>query len=111
MEATTRIIDLTVAELMAIIRKEMEPLTKATITVHSETPEKPAEQPLYGIEGIAQALHCSRTKAIRLKKEGMLEGGYQQIGKSIIVRSAQTLRDIAELSLKKGRKKRTATHK
>lgn len=106
MEATTRIIDLTVAELIAIINSTIEAKTMETMP-KAATPQKAEERPYYGIEGIAEALHCSRAKAQRMKSQGLLEGGYQQIGKSIIVRSAQTLRDIAEYSMRKKRRKTT----
>lgn len=110
MEATTRIIDLTVAELISIINATIEQHGTAPMP-RVEAQQKPAEQPFYGIDGIAEVLHCSRATAQRLKSSGMLEGGYQQIGKSIIVRSAQALRDIAEYSMNGGRKRKTTTLK
>ena len=39
--------------------------------------ERPAETALYGIEGMAEALHCSTRQAQRWKSQGLLEGGYQ----------------------------------
>jgi len=106
MDASTRIIDLTVGELQRLIAQEIGKATAQT----AKAPTTATEQPLYGIEGMAQALHCSKRQAQQMKSAGLLEGGYQQIGRSIIVRSAQTLRDIAERSLQKKRR-RTSTNK
>ncbi len=103
MDATTRIIDLTVGDLQRLIATEMSRFTPT-----APAPAPATEQPLYGIEGIAQALHCSRRQAQQMKSAGILEGGYQQIGRNIMVKSPQALRDIAERSLQK-RKRRKAT--
>lgn len=58
-------------------------------------------QPLEGIEGIALALHCSKSKAQRLKADGMLEGGIKQYGKTIIVPDATALQDIVTSNMQK----------
>lgn len=105
MEPTTRIIDLTVGELELIISREIERRMPKPAPVREE---RPAETALYGIEGMAEALHCSTRQAQRWKSQGLLEGGYQQIGRGITVRSPQALRDIAERNMAAGcRKRRT----
>ncbi len=104
MDITTRIIDLTVGEFQAIIAREVDKKISA-LSVESRPAEPEAyDGPYYGIKGMAEALHCSRTTAQEMKRKGLLEGGYQQMGRNIIVRSAQALRDTAERSMKKKRR-------
>lgn len=109
MDANTRIIDLTVGELMAIVAKQFEN-SKDEIVVRIESrlnkELRKAEGPLYGLDGMCEALHCSKSKIMRLKKSGALEGGYQQIGGTIIVRDPQALRDIAAHSQIKRKRER-----
>ena len=102
MEATTRLIYITVAELHAIIADAVRAYTPERMP--EPKAEKTMEKTYYGIAGMAEVLHCSRAKAARMKAQGMLEGGYQQIGKGIIVKNPQALRDIAELSMRKSKK-------
>lgn len=111
MEATTRIIDLTVGELKTIISNEVERRIAGMLSIATEQRKQATEQPLYGIAGIAKALHCSTAKAQSMKSAGLLDGGFQQIGREIIVRSPQALRDIAERSLAQGHKRKRATLK
>lgn len=100
MDATTRLIDLTVGELQTLIAREVKCILQEQ-TAPEPRPATQQDTTLYGIKGIAEALHCSLRQAQRMKSEGLLEGGYQQIGKGIIIKSAQALRDIAERSLTK----------
>ena len=105
MEPTTRIIDLTVGELELIISREIERRMPKPAPVREE---RPAEAALYGIEGRGGARHCATPQAARRKSQGLLEGGYQQIGRGIMVRSPQALRDIAARNMAAGcRKRRT----
>ena len=61
----TRIIDLTVADLMEIIGKE------ATITTdNSQATER---RLVYSIAGIAQIFNCSMTTANRIKQSGKID--------------------------------------
>jgi len=100
MDTSTRIIDLTVGEFKAIIGREVERRIAALAIEQNSNvsqPEQPEfDGPFYGLNGIARALHCSRAQASKLKREGLLEGGYSQIGHNIEVRSARALRDILE---------------
>lgn len=100
---TTRIIDMTEQDLMNIIR-EVVTSNNMIIYQHIDSKlnneQKPKEE-LTGIEGLAKALKCSKATAQRLKSEGILEGGYQQIGSKIYISDAQLLRDVAEQNLQK----------
>lgn len=105
MDATTRIIDLTVGELQSIIGREVE-RRLASVQTPAPAPQTPqAEQPLYGIAGMAEALHCSTRQVLRMKRDGLLDGGFQQYGRNIVVKSPQALRDIAEMRSMKARRK------
>lgn len=98
MEPTTRIIDMTAGELADLIAVEVRRnMPKPQVKLA----DKAADGPLYGIKGIATALHCCERKAQRLKQEGKLEGGYMQVGRGIIVPDPDKLREIAVRSEKK----------
>lgn len=110
----TRIIDLTVGELTELIHREMaigqqqmvEILPSKLNEIQASKPHEP-QGILYGLDGICKALGCGKSKAMMLKKMGALEGGYQQIGKSIIIKDAQMLRNIAEAFDKRTKRTRT----
>lgn len=75
----TRIIDLTVSQLMAII----------TDTINrAQAPEEKEQAPqkwlVYGIAGIAAAFGCSTTTANRIKKSGVIDPAVRQDGRLII---------------------------
>ena len=112
-DASTRLIDLTVGELMAIVAKQFA-TEKDEIVVRIESrlnkELRKAEGPLYGLDGMCEALHCSKSKVMRLKKRGDLEGGYQQIGGTIIVNDPQALRDIAVHNEKRSKRKLERVH-
>lgn len=76
-DPNTRIIDLTVADLMEIIGKE------ATVTTdNSQTIER---RLVYGIAGIAQIFNCSMTTANRIKQSGKIDKAITQYGRKIVV--------------------------
>lgn len=100
----TRLIDLTEDDLRHIIAdavREQIGQIYSQICRYVETRMAASDdadddiEPLKGIDGMAEALHCSKTKVQRMKREGLLEGGYTQIGKTIIVSSPAKLRDAA----------------
>lgn len=109
MEATTRLIDLTVDDLEQIIAREISKRIEALKPKERESNPEPS-RPLYGIDGIAEALHCSRATALRRKMAGDLDGGFQQYGQKIIIRNPQVLRDLAERADQR-RKTKTRTKK
>lgn len=99
---TTRIIDMTEQDLMNIIR-EVVASNNIIIYQHidSKLNNEPKQEELTGIEGLAKALRCSKATAQRLKSDGVLEGGYQQIGSKIYISDAKLLRDVAERNMQK----------
>lgn len=72
----TRIIDLTVSQLVELIENTM----KATMT----EPEK-EKRLVYGIAGIASVFGCSIATANRIKKSGVIKDAIMQDKRLIIV--------------------------
>ena len=80
----TRIIDLTVGQLMQLLDKKQAP---AEI---KEEPEK-AKRLVYGIAGIAQLFNCSMTTANRIKASGRIDKAISQHGRIIVVDADKAL--------------------
>ena len=80
----TRIIDLTVGQLMQLLDKKQDP---AEI---KEEPEK-AKRLVYGIAGIAQLFNCSMTTANRIKASGRIDKAISQHGRIIVVDADKAL--------------------
>ena len=80
----TRIIDLTVGQLMQLLDKKQAP---AEI---KEEPEK-AKRLVYGIAGIAQLFNCSMTTANRIKASGRIDAAISQHGRIIVVDADKAL--------------------
>lgn len=80
----TRIIDLTVGQLMELFAKAQAP---AAI---KEAPEK-AKRLVYGISGIAQLFNCSMTTANRIKASGRIDEAITQHGRIIVVDADKAL--------------------
>ena len=101
MDLQQRLIDVTVGELLGLIRGEVQQM------LPKQEPPKPKEdnEPLYGLCGIAKALHVGTTKAGQLKRAGLLDGGFIQVGRTIIVRDPQALREIAAKNTMKPNRK------
>ena len=76
-DPNTRIIDLTVADLMEIIGKE------ATVT--TDNSQMTERRLVYGIAGIAQIFNCSMTTANRIKQSGKIDRAITQYGRKIVV--------------------------
>lgn len=74
-DPNTRLIDLTVGELMDLIGSAA-PAPQAP---------KPEKRLVYGIAGIAQLFNCSLTTANRIKASGRINGAIMQSGRIIVV--------------------------
>lgn len=72
----TRIIDLTVGELVSIIQSATP---KPVIT------PPPSKQYDYGIAGIARTFNCSDSTAKRIKASGKFKDAIKQTGRMIII--------------------------
>lgn len=75
-DPNTRIIDLTVGELMELLEIKTTP---------QEAPTKPEKRFVYGIAGIAQLFNCSMTTANRIKASGRINRAIMQNGRTIVV--------------------------
>ena len=82
--SNTRIIDLTVGQLMQLLDKK-----QATAEIKEE-PEK-AKRLVYGIAGIAQLFNCSMTTANRIKASGRIDDAITQHGRIIVVDADKAL--------------------
>lgn len=74
----TRIIDLTVAQLMEIIGSSVNAETEC------RTEPERKKNLVYGIPGIAQAFGCSSSTASRIKRSGVIDAAVLQVGRLII---------------------------
>lgn len=75
----TRIIDLTVGELVDLIRE-------TTAAVASSTkPEQKSRNLEYGIAGIARIFNCSMATANRIKASGKIDDAITQTGRIIVI--------------------------
>lgn len=78
-DPNTRIIDLTVGELMELIEAaQTEKTTPQVPTAHEK-------RFVYGIAGIAQVFNCSMTTANRIKASGRIDRAIMQNGRIIVV--------------------------
>ena len=82
--SNTRIIDLTVGQLMQLLDKKQAPAEL------KEEPEK-AKRLVYGIAGIAQLFNCSMTTANRIKASGRIDDAITQHGRIIVVDADKAL--------------------
>lgn len=76
-DPNTRIIDLTVGELMELLNT-IKPTPQ-------EAPKMPEKRFVYGIAGIAQLFNCSMTTANRIKASGRIDRAIMQNGRIIVV--------------------------
>lgn len=72
----TRIIDLTVGELMSLLNDSAK---------KNALPDKPEKRMVYGIAGIAQLFNCSMTTANRIKASGKINRAISQCGRMITI--------------------------
>ena len=79
----TRIIDLTVGQLMDLIAKAQAPVVE-------KKPEQ-TKRLVYGISGIAQVFNCSMTTANRIKASGRIDDAITQHGRIIVVDADKAL--------------------
>lgn len=74
----TRIIDLTVGQLVELLESAKD--------VPIQTPQEVKEcRKVYGIAGIAQIFNCSMTTANRIKRSGRIDRAITQHGRIIVV--------------------------
>ena len=83
MNANTRLIDLTVADLQGIIAAEVQ--RQIGEVQPQRNPNTNEKWLVFGIDGIAQIFICSRSNALRIKQSGIIDKAICQIGRKITV--------------------------
>lgn len=81
MNADTRLIDMTLGDLLAIL-EEREAKMRADII---ESKRETLPRVVYGISGIAQLFNCSKSTAMRIKNSGKIAGAITQYKHTICV--------------------------
>ena len=76
-DPNTRIIDLTVGELVDLIRE--------TTAATASQPEQKPKNLEYGIAGIARIFNCSMATANRIKASGKIDKAITQTGRIIVI--------------------------
>jgi len=87
----TRIIDLTLGELLDAV----EARVKATTSSKAEA-DQSDKHFVYGLKGLARLLGCSKTTAARLKASGKYDEAITQIGALLIIDADEVLRIAKE---------------
>ena len=76
-DLNTRIIDLTLGELLEAIESKLQ--------ANQPQPESQDKNYVYGLKGMAKLLGCSKTTASRLKATGLYGEAITQIGALLII--------------------------
>ena len=80
MNAETRLIDMTLGDLLNVLAEREEKLKAELASLNRETlPEY-----VYGIAGIAQIFRCSKATAQRIKSRGKIADAVSQYGRTIV---------------------------
>jgi hypothetical protein len=88
---------LTVSELKLIIAQLIE--DKFAL---KECEKKPTTR-VYGIQGLANLLHCSRTTANHIKRSGLIDDAITQINRKIVIDAELAIQLINNQSRRKGK--------
>ena len=83
----TRIIDLTLGELMDAVEQRV----RATIAAEQPTKSETDGKFVYGLKGLANLLGCSKTTAARLKASGDYDEAITQIGALLIINADRVI--------------------
>lgn len=89
-DLNTRIIDLTLGELLDAIEERFR-------TIQTNVEPSPSDKRfVYGLKGLARLLGCSKTTAARLKASGKYDEAITQIGALLIIDVDEVLRIAKE---------------
>ena len=101
-DRNTRIIDLTLGELLdAIAESQQQQPQEETIKT-----KKSGEAVgfVYGLKGLAKLLGCSKTTANRIKQSGKIDEAVTQVGALIVIDAAKALSLLKDYKMKKSNK-------
>lgn len=97
MSESTPLTFLTIGQVRAILREELQKASSAPTQV-SYTPDKTY---VHGLSGLAELLGCSVQTAGRIKRSGIINDAISEIGRTITINAPKAL-DL--LKQKRGRK-------
>lgn len=82
----TRVIDLTLGDLLDIVETRVRQVLNGTTPKDTEK-----RRYVYGLKGLMNLLGCSKTTASRLKQSGKLDAAITQCGSLIIIDAEKAL--------------------
>lgn len=82
----TRVIDLTLGDLLDIVETRVRQVLNGTMPKNTEE-----RKYVYGLKGLMNLLGCSKTTASRLKQSGKLDAAITQCGSLIIIDAEKAL--------------------
>jgi hypothetical protein len=85
-DRNTRIIDLTLGELLDAIDAHLEGRDKEERKEEART-----QNYVYGLRGLSELLHCSKSTANRIKQSGKIDEAVTQVGQLILIDAAKAL--------------------
>ena len=89
---STRIIDLTLGDLLAAVRRQVDEAINDEAKRRLEQERR--ERYVYGLEGIMKLYDCSKSTACRIKRSGMIDPAITQVGNKIVVDTEVALRHL-----------------
>lgn len=95
----TRVIDVTVGELLDKIKETVRNEVQSNKTEDKE----PEDEYVYGIEGLADFLHCGKSKAQKLSSSGVIDSAIFRFGRNIMFNKKEVIKKIQENENKKRR--------
>lgn len=84
-DQNTRVIDLTLGELLSAIEEKVREVQ------NSQQPADSDKHFVYGLKGLAKLLGCSKTTAARLKATGNYDEAITQVGALLIIDADKVL--------------------
>lgn len=93
----TRLIDLTLGEVLDAIETRIKAILNAT----QQEEAKPTKRYVYGLKGLMNLLGCSKTTASRLKSSGKIDEAITQVGALIIIDADKALKLAGKQTTKK----------
>lgn len=82
----TRIIDLTVGQLLDVVEDRVR-----AVLANKPTKQEGERRCVYGLKGLAKLLGCSKTTASRIKTSGKIDKAITQIGALLIIDADKAL--------------------
>lgn len=82
----TRIIDLTVGQLLDVVEDRVR-----AVLANKPTKQEGERCYVYGLKGLAKLLGCSKTTASRIKTSGEIDKAITQIGARLIIDADKAL--------------------